>query len=351
MRCAAVLLIGLACGGAAEQDLGQQDAVTVAADGAVHRPGSIVRKQDGVEHHHYEKHYKDGVEQHPHHTEKKHHYTKAMFDSMDGNQDGLVTAAEVEASARKINSPTPKGMKGMLADIDKNGDGAISYAEFQTAAKDASRHNSEHHQHNLHHMSINEHQPASDLQKRDQDPLQVTCGGHKAATCKACTTTDETGQFVFDHGHEWCHGDCVYHQGECHDVGTVTVDGTVHVSAGHAAAPVPDLLNEALTPEDKDVIKVAAEDAVVEEQKEKDIKEEEEEEGVEAEKFEWKKFWLVVIICFSVVLGICALVSCVAVIVLCFMPKPELPLSKEELLAEANAPEEAEEEVEGADED
>lgn len=346
MRCAAVLLFGLACGGAAEQD-----AVTVTADGDVHdvhRPGSIVRKQEGMEHHHYE---------HPqHHTGKRHHYTKAMFKSLDGNEDGLVTATEIEASARKINSPTPKGLKGMLADIDTNGDGAISYAEFQTAAKDASRHNSEHqHEHVHHRMNINQHEPASDLQRADQDPIptaestHVTCGGHKAPTCKLCPTTDDKGESVFDHGHEWCHGDCVYHQGECHDEGTITVDGTVHVSQGHSTTPIPDLLNEAITPEDKEIIQKAAADAVVEEQKEKDLKEEEEKDAVEDEKFQWRKFWLVVIICISVVLGICAIVSIVAVVVLCFMNKPELPPSKEELLDE-DVPGEADE-VTGEDYD
>merc|ERR1711865_498279 len=63
--------------------------------------------------------------------------TKAMFGSMDLNQDGLMTADEVKASALQVGSQAPKDMPNMLRDLDTDGDGGISYAEFLAAAKDA----------------------------------------------------------------------------------------------------------------------------------------------------------------------------------------------------------------------
>lgn len=152
----------------------------------------------------------------------------------------------------------------------------------------------------------------------------VTCGGHKAPSCQACTTTDSNGQTVFDHGIEWCHGDCQYAQGACHPKGTITVQGTVQGTARayHSTTSLPDLLNPNITAYDAATINNAADSAIREENLEAAEKQRKEEEALEAEKFSWSKFWLVVIISFSVILGICAVVSLIALCVFCLMGTP-----------------------------
>jgi len=338
MRCTSfltsLLFIALACGGHAAEE----HSVIVTAGGEVEPASPIMRKhaEDGAEHHHknHRQHHTDEAETKAHHTDE----TKAMFSAMDLNEDGLVSAEEVTTSAHKTGSVTPqKDMLKMLRDLDTNGDGGISYAEFLTAAKDVQKKRVD-----GHHLAaaVNEHRGASELERADQVPPPVSCGGHTAPNCASCTTTAEDGGRTFNHLSDWCNGDCVYGTvagiaHKCHEKGTVTIDGTLHGSAaaGQSTSPVPDLLNPALTDEDKRIIEESAREAVRQEQLEKDgIDQEDMKSSIE--KTSLSNFWFIVIISFSVILGLCAITSLVAILVFLFMPKPEMPMTKEELLAE-----------------
>merc|ERR1719498_1286676 len=92
---------------------------------------------------------------------------------------------------------------------------------------------------------------------------------------------------------------------------------------------MPDLVNPNITAYDTQVIDRAAAEAIREGNLEAAEEQKKEEEAAEAKKFSWSKFWLIVIITFSVILGICALVSIIAVVVLCCMGTPGPPPGKD----------------------
>lgn len=344
MRCstlvACLLLIGIACGDYVEktEEHLEQDSIHIGAGGAFHRPSSLIRShaQEAEE----EEREKAGRH---HHKHQHHHNSEAeeLFQAMDLNQDGLVSVPEVEETAQQTGASAPKDLLKILSAIDSDADGGISYAEFKKAANAATRR-----------VAIHEHKAASQLEKTSEDPeseteaVRVTCGGHTAGSCGECPSTNAQGQTVMDHGAEWCNGDCEYKNNVCVAIGTVTVDGTVQMAEA-ATTTLPDLLSEDITKKDEEVIDDAAQAAVKEQTLEKETKEEEEKEATEGD-FDWGKFWLIVIVTFAVILGLCALVSVVALIVFCFMPKPDLPPTKEELLADAA--DDAGEEVYGEDE-
>lgn len=277
-----------------------------------------------------------------HITDKEH---RQMFDAIDVNKDGIVSASDIRASAAKVGSHLPQDTLSMLEDLDSNGDGGISFAEFAAAAKHVTK---------KRHADVSQHRyeaVETTPSPAPADSTYISCGGHQAVTCEACPTTDADGQTVFDHGAEWCNGDCAYEGNVCKPSGSVTVDG-VQTFGAEAKEGTPDILKKGITPEDKKIIDEAAQDAVKEEKEEKDAKEEEQEEGVaKAKGFDWGKFWMIIIVSFSCILGTCAIVSIVALITFCFMPKPEPPMTKEELLAEETEGEAGEEgeaaEVEG----
>jgi len=334
---------------------GQQQ-VTMTAHGAFQKPSSMMRRQtEGMEKQHHSGH---GA---PH--------MKAMFKALDLNGDGMVTGAEVKASMKKTNFKIPQEF---VDNVDKNPDGGITYKMFSKAAhfaaehrhapqqkqeKKAQKHQTHHHHHAKHRANVHAHRHEASKQHEllevNEDPApdtRVTCGGHKAATCAACVTTNAQGETVFDHGSEWCNGDCVYHEGQCHKAGTVTVDANAAAptSQGHATTAQPDILNQNITAEDEKIIKNAAEDAIKEEETEAAEKAEDKDKGMDM-----GKFWLVIIILFSVILGICCIVSLVTGFVFVFMgtPAPEkegLVDEGEEGEGEEGEGEEAEEAVEAS---
>jgi hypothetical protein len=189
-----------------------------------------------------------------------------------------------------------------------------------------------HHEHRHRHHAAHEKQASYLATSPDGgDDSWVTCGGHKAPTCAACVSTDSEGRTVFDHGSEWCHGDCVYHPNKCHKSGTVVVDGTSKgVARGYDTTPLPDLLNPVLSADDQRTIDNAAEAAVREENIEAAQTARDEEEAIESKKFSWSKFWLITCVTISVILGICACVSVCVLVVYFFMPTPGPPKGQED---------------------
>lgn len=335
MLLTSLLLIGVSCSL-------EQDSIHIGAGGDLHQQSPLVRRDEPQA----EEEERENARRH-HHKHQHHHgnQAKALFQAMDLNEDGVVSVAEVKISAQRTGASTPTDLLKTLSAIDTNADGGISYAEFEKAANAAT-----------HLVGIREHREASELEKTHEDPdgetaaVRVTCGGHTAGSCGECPTTDENGHTVMDHGEEWCNGDCEYKSNVCVAIGTVTVDGTVQAAEAPSTPKVPDLLDPDISKKDEEIIDDAAQAAVKEETLEKATKEEEEKEATEGD-FDWGKFWLIVIITFAVILGLCALVSVVALFVFCFMPKPDLPPTKEELLADAaDEGEDAGEEVYGEDE-
>jgi len=283
--------------------------VMLTSGGTVQKP-SLMRRhtEDELQHHH-----KSGSAQ-------------AMFIALDLNGDGLVSGHEIKVSMKQAKFAIPQTLHNIMGDVDDTADGGISFAQFHGAAKIAEE------KHALHLQETHRHHPDVVEQKAKiatQTPVTtesawVTCGGSKAPTCDACPKTDADGQTVFDHGSEWCNADCSFSGGKCLPKGSVTGSGTSQGSSkadseGHSSTAVSDLLVKEITPMDAEVINNAAGDAIKEEIVEASEKEQKQQEAEEAKKFSWGKFWLVVIITFSVILGICAIVSIVSLVVFCLM--------------------------------
>jgi len=99
----------------------------------------------------------------------------------------------------------------------------------------------------------------------------VSCGGHSAKKCAECSTVNPvTGEESLDRGPDWCHGDCIYFDGECHrltannlhmtrDRGYANVSTTLHV---------PDMMNPNITDEDRKIMDIAADASVTEAERE-----------------------------------------------------------------------------------
>lgn len=353
--------------------------VLLTASGAFQRPrertGPMMRRHPSEE-----AASEDGVKDLINDDSVKQGDSKAMFRAMDLDSNGLITLAEIQKNMRDTHSPIPKDLESLVGDIDANGDGSIDYSEFVASArgrgvesdketsegaekasldkKDSQVHRHHARRHHRHgekpshsklaaapdsrqHMregraQVKQEELLEDAsatgrhaeEPTDDDtaeggtpaPTGVTCGGHRAANCAACPTTNSAGHTVFDHGSEWCHGDCQYHEGACKAGGEVAAEPAVANDAG-SAEPVPDLMNPAMTPADKEVANEAAADAIKEQTIEK--KEKEKAKNEEKDGFDMGKFWLVVIIIFSVILGICAIVSLIALAVFCLMANPD----------------------------
>mmetsp|Transcript_22247 Transcript_22247/g.39171 ORF Transcript_22247/g.39171 Transcript_22247/m.39171 type:complete len:301 (-) Transcript_22247:55-957(-) len=145
----------------------------------------------------------------------------------------------------------------------------------------------------------------------------ISCGGHRAKLCSLCTVQDEDGGPTFDHGEDWCNGDCYWGKDEkCHLNKQQTFDGIVSMPAAqivseNTTSPIPEM-NRNFSQEEKKDIDLAADRAIEESKFEADMAygkaKEEEEENTPS-----KKFWFVVIITASVCLVCCA---CPAVILL-----------------------------------
>jgi len=334
---------------ASEEHKADFDQVTVTAGGNIvgNRPSSMMRRHAVRE--------------------------EEIFKAFDVNGDGVASAEEVKALFHQDQLPVPKDLADILRNMDGNHDGGITYVEFLDASKHAAAHKlkreklhdeaeeaqNRHHRHHRHRSTL-EHEAnyleagdrnEASMQKEEalfearklgaelmieereksaiaeaapgDDDSWVTCGGHKAPTCQACVSTDSNGRTVFDHGSEWCHGDCVYHQKKCQKSGTVNNDGAAKgVARGYATTPLPDLLNPNMTQKDERTVDIAAEAAIKEENMEAASKAKQEEEEIKNKKFSWSKFWLITCITVSVILGICACVSVCALVVYYGMPTP-----------------------------
>jgi len=151
----------------------------------------------------------------------------------------------------------------------------------------------------------------------------VTCGGHKAPSCQKCTTTNATGHATFDKKADFCHGDCHWNHTleTCVDA---VPDTPQAVSDGphKTSTSVPDLLDPRITAKDVEVIEHAAEEAIDQENKEMAEAHMKETLGKEAEvdvhrdsPTRGKSVWFVLTIIFSIILGICAIASCAALLV------------------------------------
>jgi len=356
--------------------------VMLTAGGSFHRQSSsIVRRQHGHQD-------SEGGDGHHHHVHQG--KIEAMFNEIDTDGDGEISNHEMKVFMKEIegHSKIPKDLQDVIKNVEDTRGGGMTFKAFKDAAhvfsstsftmrkvkKETARRlhtmkdesdedkNSPHHNHHVGSVQKHQHANMDDelLQKKARedpdgpaddeqagtdvvgasstDPADpraswVSCGGHKAPNCDACTKTDATGATVFDHGGEWCNGDCAY-DGACKVKGTITVNGTVPGEAlGYSTSAAPDLLNPEMTPEDTAAVNTAAEDAIKEENIEAADKTKKEEEEAEDAKFSMGKFWLLVIVIFSVILGVCAIISVVALIVFCLMANPGPPPGKDEAAA------------------
>lgn len=242
------------------------------------------------------------------------HNVHNMFSMLDLDGDGLITTPELKKTMEKKHVHL-ETVTSLLERAE--GSAGTNFEQFneivhRVAAKGVLRHISKHHTAHQH-----------------GDPSwNISCGGHKAASCEACPTTDSTGQTVANHYAEWCHGDCEYNPADstCNKKGAVTVSGTHTVNASHTTSPVPDLLNPNHTAEDTKVVEAATEAAIREERLENKQKEEEKEES---KKFNWNTFWLIVCITFGSIVAICCIASIVAAVVIYGMPNAGKQLEEE----------------------
>lgn len=63
-----------------------------------------------------------------------------VFDALDTNKDGVVSAAELAAAGKSSSSPSSSGDSGtgtFLSQSDSDGDGSLSPAEFKAGAQKA----------------------------------------------------------------------------------------------------------------------------------------------------------------------------------------------------------------------
>jgi hypothetical protein len=291
----------------------------------------MVRRQEGSQHSHT--HEPQNIE--------------AMFKRLDADGDGFITNSEIRELVDKRQYHS-EALTKLVSEATKTS--GTSLAEFTVAVHKANELGALHH--TRHDASV--HQHSKGHAKNVPSTWITSCGGHKAETCEKCPTTNSEGNTVASQGGDWdhsmCNGDCEYNPGDgkCHKKGTMTITGTVAGTATQwSTSPVPDLLNPNMTQKDDEVVDEAAGAAIKEENIEAAEKQRQEEEDSENKKFSWSKFWLIVIITFSVILGICAIVSVVALVVFCFMGN-QGPAGKDDEEGEAFA-DDAGEEADGDD--
>jgi len=291
---------------------------------------------------------------------------RAIFNSFDGDNDGIATFLEIEHSFNTAKQAIPEDLHDILGKMDTNKDKALSFAEVSEAAdhagknllgrlhtaldgegreataaeKDLINHASKKHSKTSHQQTVGvkQHEQVQEAAPGDgSDDSWVTCGGHRAPSCDACPSTDSSGRTVFDHGSEWCHGDCIYHDQKCRKSGTVDVAGIEAGKVlGYATTPVPNLLNPKITKEDERTIDNAAEAAIREENMEGAQQQVAQEEALNNKKFSWNKFWLTACITVSVILGVCACVSACALCVYVFAPSRGPAKGEEDMDSDAD---------------
>lgn len=153
----------------------------------------------------------------------------------------------------------------------------------------------------------------------------ISCGGHRAKLCSLCTVQDAEGIPTFDHGSDWCNGDCYWgDDAKCHLKTKAHIDGIVSLPAAqnesqHTTSPVPEM-DSNFSQHEKEDIHLAADRALEESTFEAKMayakaKEEKEENSPS------KKFWFVVIITASVCLVCCACPALILLVV--FMAFPD----------------------------
>lgn len=297
---------------------------------------SLMRKEDAVYHH-----------------GRHAHGVKAMFNALDLDHDGLITSAEVKeiAQSKHYHSEALAQLLGGLPEGEESK--GTSFVEFSDAVHEAARLGALHHRV----QELLEEKSQTVLTQEEQRIVEihqhhrsgnVSCGGHKAESCKKCPITAADGTETLDHGVEWCNGDCVYHSGECYKIGDEPAGASTHQAGNgsHATTPLPAALNPEKTAAEQEAIDDAAKAAIDEENKEAEEKKEEEKEEEKKKGMTLSKFWLVVIIVVSVILFICCISTLVAVFVFGFNVRPADKEDMEDALADGEAEEEEGEEVE-----
>lgn len=140
----------------------------------------------------------------------------------------------------------------------------------------------------------------------------ISCGGHRANVCSLCTVQDEAGVPTFDHGEDWCHGDCYWGEDDqCHLKTQQHWDGIIPLpppsnTSANSTSPIPEMFSTNYTQDEKEEIHMAADRAIQEANFEAkmnyaEVKKEEEENTKS------KKFWFIVIITASATLVCCAI--------------------------------------------
>jgi hypothetical protein len=337
--------------------------VTLTPGGAFQRGHSMMRRES-------ERVSADEPSEERHHEQ---HNVKALFQAIDLNGDGKISQDEIDNVAKMFaESPDDVRKRGqhitnlVVEDTDDNDDGAIDYDEFVSSMhrRAPSRARQEHHSHSTgaHHRNHNKQQAKSAAEEIQAKPyyskveehvpieieteegfsqgslsqlsdgndpvLAVSCGGHRAPDCAQCPTYYQ-GDIHTSMGPDYCHHDCRWCSsggtaGVCinNQTGVCASEGTISNDASTMPDLVkkqPDLLDPNMTARDENIVNDAAAAAIKEENLEAASRQRAEEEAAEEKKFSWSKFWLIVIITFSVILGICAIVSVVALVVFCCM--------------------------------
>lgn len=141
---------------------------------------------------------------------------------------------------------------------------------------------------------------------------RISCGGHTALKCRLCTVLDPvTNLEIPDKGPEWCHGDCTYFDGECHEVTQHTRgrERDAYREGVSTTKHIPDILNPNITEHDHKVMDFAAERAIEERDYEAKMKlgtlQKQEEKNGDT----WQKFSYITIVTTATILFLCAILS------------------------------------------
>lgn len=321
--------------------------VLLTASGSVKSPSSLMRR-----------HQEEGSEEH-HHDHQHLQNVKASFALMDLDGDGVVTGAELKAAVKQRHLHHPKALDAMLDRISDKSLHTTSFEEFRHAVHkvaqyqklhhspkelkeskshnhvkhQANHHHKEHtHHHHKHHGQSAAHGKVHELLEAHEETdngkvvtsSEISCGGNDAATCAACTEHTKADGTIEDKGSEFCNGDCMWEATQP-QFSPKCIPSALSAGAGTGVAhgeTVADILNSTITAKDEAIIDRAAEQAIKEENLEAGEKQAKEEKAAEDGKFSWGKFWLIVIITFSVILGICAISSIVVLGVFMFTGAP-----------------------------
>lgn len=155
------------------------------------------------------------------------------------------------------------------------------------------------------------HDHSSKTDPTTTNETMVSCGAHRATRCRLCTVIDpETKAEIADQGPSWCHGQCIYYDGECHDWHA----GNLHAAREQANAsttkPLPDLMNPNITAKDKEIMEEGAKRAIQEADYEAKMRLAAQKQHEEEEADTGNKFTKYAMVSFAACLALCAVGSC-----------------------------------------